>query len=780
MSVIPCLLDAAHESEHTSPFPMNNRYPRPSFNASTHVCVLIAAVLFVLSSASTRAQASWIESNVGLEGAYVAALGFDSTGRALGATACGLYRLDANRWSVILDRDSVSAIVATPSGTLLAGTTSGLWRGSSEGSTWTRVHDGVNTSELLALGGDSLLAIIGAKLHRSTDDGLTWTPVDDLPQVAAGRLAVARDGQIYAWRFSGLYRSSDRGTTWTSLTQTLPMTQIAPITGDRLLGVYADSLYQSIDAGRRWWVVRQLPANDLRCGPSGRILAAVGLPRMLAATPATPPGTYVLGDDGSIASMLRPGLAHSIAEGPDGNLVIGANPDLFVSSDGAASWDLIDAGLDCAMMSNITIDRAGRMYGMLKGIRWITEPYSLGSLHRSLDSGRTWRRLTDGVVAILGAFASGEVLLAAIDTTGAQVVRASRDHGVSWRDLSTPPTIPFVSGNDSGVVALSFTWTGTDPTDSSSKLWLSTDTAATWTVRSTGRRASYVLATSEAVLLAGAVEPNGRDLYRSSDAGATWTRVIESQIVSIQVAPDGDLFVVSIGSGLSVRLSTDGGLTWERRGSFSAFNGAPLLFSPNGDLIATGTSTRNSLARSTDDGATWTDVEVPWTSPTSVSIPVDGRFVGIASDAVGVYAWESRDAGATWRASTYPALASPSLKLAPWGELFTGVGPQRLLRLDGPLSSIQREHAGSVGLDLGVSPLPARGTVRLTVDVDVPADALISLYSADGRCHIPASHHRLEAGGNSIAVDVADLSPGIYVAIVATPRGVVSERVVVH
>ncbi len=133
--------------------------------------------------------------------------------------------------------------------------------------------------------------------------------------------------------------------------------------------------------------------------------------------------------------------------------------------------------------------------------------------------------------------------------------------------------------------------------------------------------------------------PNPVGLIRSTDGGATWT--------SLSRGGESDFHGLSAGSGLvagfdgTLRVSTDGGRTWEARRMPSA----PHVLAVSASSERVLATTQDGLLHSDDGGASWTRVTTPellvavhWADDETVAgVDVAGRLV------------LSEDGGTTWR-----------------------------------------------------------------------------------------------------------------------------------
>ncbi|HON82361.1 MAG TPA: kelch repeat-containing protein [Methanoregulaceae archaeon] len=159
-------------------------------------------------------------------------------------------------------------------------------------------------------------------------------------------------------------------------------------------------------------------------------------------------------------------------------------------------------------------------------------------------------------------------------------------------------------------------------------VWRSTDNGATWTrmTSSAGWSArqyhtSVVMPDGSIVLMGGNDGSRKNDVWRSTDNGATWTRMTSSagwsarQYHTSVVMPDGSIVLMGGNDGSrknDVWRSTDNGATWTRMTSSAGWSARQYHTSvvmPDGSIVLMGGndgSRKNDVWRSTDNGATWT------------------------------------------------------------------------------------------------------------------------------------------------------------------------------
>jgi hypothetical protein len=163
------------------------------------------------------------------------------------------------------------------------------------------------------------------------------------------------------------------------------------------------------------------------------------------------------------------------------------------------------------------------------------------------------------------------------------------------------------------------------------------------------------------VLLAGTVPPTGNGtVYRSTDGGATWSKVIAGNgAYHIVFTPDGTAYA---GTQLGMRKSTDNGATWStlNLGIGSAQATYSVAYAPSNPAIVWAGITNNNgqqtvnLVRSTNAGTSWQNVTPPLSAPLigqGIAVHPTNPNIAVAlfSGAFGGgQVWITSDGGASW------------------------------------------------------------------------------------------------------------------------------------
>jgi photosystem II stability/assembly factor-like uncharacterized protein len=271
---------------------------------------------------------------------------------------------------------------------------------------------------------------------------------------------------------------------------------------------------------------------------------------------------------------------------------------------------------------------------------------------RSEDNGANWSRSEEGVydeITGLVAHPDGNV----VGRLGRGQMAYSTDDGRSWQpvvfDLGRYQIMTFEVGPGGTMYAGALSGFRGD----NSGIFRSTDKGVSWdSIGLNGANVAAILADNGGILIAGI---NGygdvgyTELLRSTDGGATWTKVADQQdigysgFISALAIDSTAAYWLAQSNGL--RRSTDKGLTWDsipspflypERGLFT------FAVAPDGRLLV---GTTAGPYRSTDNGTTWTAAE-GWLKGVNVwNFAFSNGAVFAATD-IGVMV--SSDGGVTW------------------------------------------------------------------------------------------------------------------------------------
>jgi hypothetical protein len=280
----------------------------------------------------------------------------------------------------------------------------------------------------------------------------------------------------------------------------------------------------------------------------------------------------------------------------------------------------------------------------------------------------------------------------------------------------------------------------------------------------------------------------GPIIYRTNDAGATWTQVANPGFT--MAASDalvnpftliGSTLWLSTKQGMVLR-TTDAGLTWVSSApGIPTLNGVTFQNALNGLAYGTDgprTSAANErLARTTDGGLTWTPVTVqgPYRSRTVVAIPgrpntyVSCGAYGITYGPIsppGAALSFSTDSGTSWQSiNANENLRYLQLAASTDGQLWLAQDPDRpaanymLLRYAGP--AFVTATASPKRAALALYPNPTSGLVQLATPAAGGEE--FCLYDMAGRL---LQTSRLIRGQHQL--DLSGQPRGMYQAVVTT------------
>jgi photosystem II stability/assembly factor-like uncharacterized protein len=591
----------------------------------------------------------------------------------------------------------------------------GIAPGGSFGGTLYRSSDGGNTwSEVSAVAGISFFDIEFApdgtaysgtqdSVRKSTDGGLTWATLNLGIGANDQVFDVALDPSDSATIWAGIadaagaqpvnvMRSTDGGATWTNRTPPLgtPISAHAiavdPNNANTVIAVFGGDfgggeVWVTTDGGDSWM--------DRSAGLPGNPLNAVVYD-----------GTRLLVGGGLLFGSQFVGLYESLNLGVtwtplhDGTWPILVVEDIAVDPDDAATiFVAIDGGgvnrtTDNGATWQIGIGNSQALAG--RSIRFQpgnSQELFLGTsslaVFRSTNSGDTFVQSSEGI-SELDLFSidanplNPDEIAVAFQGANNGGVFSSSDGGSSWQLESAPPTrysnVRFAP--DGILYAIS-----SGPSTVAQEGLYRRETNGTWTplgpdqgplYESDLDASRFSQNNPELIMLGGAdfgVAGFEATIWRSTDAGESWSKVFESaqgtieSVTDLEIIEDGTdqnmlaswTSLSGDGTGGALR-STDGGASW-----FESSSGLPAFFQ-NPRLCASSTNPQTlmvaaslsfasgGLFRTTDSGATWTSTG--WTGSVTIGDvachPADDQTLFVTQLSSGDAVLRSQDGGATF------------------------------------------------------------------------------------------------------------------------------------
>lgn len=501
----------------------------------------------------------------------------------------------------------------------------------------------------------TLFAWSARSWYRSTDRGATWQRMADAN--GYGILRSGPDGALYSLTSHELRRSTDRGASWTRVSTLVAGAELAFAGADTMWVLQDGRPHRSTDRGATWRRIEMpLSAQNvmlrMAIGGGGRIAARSEI------------GLYTSSDDGvtwdTVANRSL-GAIFGLAYDPANNLYVSFGERFQRSTDNGATWTFLDS----TNFISMTVGRSGELHA---NVISYNNRADLDGIIRSTDGGATWTTIYRGLVTGPAIGPDG----ALVATTGMRV-RISTDGGITWptrnAGISDPSVISTVAGPDGALYAFARSETMHVPyyPPTGYALYRSTDAGATWTFLRDSVHADLLILPNGTLITVQVSSERAPDqnrtrstLIRSDDGGATWSRgpTVGGDIEAIVGDGQGNVIAVNLEElgkrtgTTGILRSTDDGRTWAPSGHRPSFTAAAVA--PDGTFFAIYNYYQNSpviterfLYRSTDHGATWTSV-LRDTAVDNILIASDGTVYANIATTQTNYLLRSSDNGTTW------------------------------------------------------------------------------------------------------------------------------------
>jgi photosystem II stability/assembly factor-like uncharacterized protein len=557
-----------------------------------------------------------------------------------------------DRWTPIgPEGGEILSLAADPDapGTVYAGTRGGgVWKSLDGGGSWAPTPDGLGDATIysLAVSAGRVLAGTYYSMFLLTEGAATWSQVGPFPY-GIKEFAVDPEHPERIWAagdLGGMLLSEDGGEHWSTklrLAGSFYAVAIAPTVPPTVYAAGSEGIFASTNVGATW---RQItPAFEF-----GPVFELAVEPTDFATLYASSPynGFWKTTDAGAHWSFSIDFAPARLAALP--GVLLGADSDLSRSEDGGDTWEHVPlpwwdiftlesdrTALDAAWLSVRGGGRRGlratevrafsfdpfrprTLYVATLGPAFPANP-PVARLQASADGGASWSgTLTLLDIRSLAADPRRSGTLYAATPRGVSV---SHDRGVTWKRALREP-----SGIDTVVVDPSrpgTIWAG------GYRLWRSQDAGLTWTrvprpdgtFGTSSLRRIFLSPWHPETLYAidfyldGFAVPGS--LWRSTDGGGTWQEVYSFDPVALAFDPatPGLLYLADQIEG--ILRSRDGGTTWEPvASSIGDYRPTTLLVDRLDPSILYAGTQGNGVWRSRDQGATWqpfsTGLIGPW------------------------------------------------------------------------------------------------------------------------------------------------------------------------
>jgi photosystem II stability/assembly factor-like uncharacterized protein len=362
--------------------------------------------------------------------------------------------------------------------------------------------------------------------------------------------------------------------------------------------------------------------------------SATSGPIDVVAPPFTPIATGVSG-----AAITSVAVLHAPSGGTP-TLLAGAGNGVYTSVDGGASWKPASFGGDTAARLVVDPKHPGVVYSGRPGP---------GFLKKSVDGGATWHRLdlgnSDLAFAYLLSFDLDPKDPSVIYTTDFRKLRRSADGGANWSQLSFPGTCQQIAIDPVTTSSLYCVVSETN-TGQSLGVYKSSDSGATWGAVNSGLSSlntGQLLATPNAIFVAA-----GGTLYRSTDAGTSWTSVSMTFPGSMAYAPSMPKRIY-LAQGGAVSVSNDAGASF----------GPPVVVTPteslqgltvdpaNADVVYAG-GFNSGVFVSTNGGVSWSSSSTGIDAPQITSVAMASSVPGTVLTSIGRTVLRTTNSGTNW------------------------------------------------------------------------------------------------------------------------------------
>ncbi|WP_188598906.1 VPS10 domain-containing protein [Polaribacter pacificus] len=632
-----------------------------------------------------------------------------------------------------------------------------IYKSTDGGENWSRIWSGNSLARWLCIGGNPINLVsstgifdreatntVGMGIMKSTDGGATWNQSNNgitgslfiggmsdsstpgLLYIATGNNAeVNLDTPIKG----GVFKSTNGGTTWTQVISSsdviLPgytedvfnAVKIAPSNNNIVYAASAYAFYRSDDAGATWTGHRGGSlSSPSPWGPSG---IRAGVPIEITIDKTNPDIVYAANYGGGI----------------------------FKSTDGAKTWQVLGTGYSGATIHKIAPDPQNTSAFLTIGR---SGPF------KSTNNGTTY----DGLYYEEAGHA--EWYGAAVHPTNSNTL--------------------FISDEHEGLILKSTTG-GTSWT---TKFNQPNATASVFNQRH-GAKELIISKSNPNVIYAGfayqffysdpdnTTFPNSFGVYKSTDAGETWTQSGTTGIsatnlnitaLAVNTTDENSVYIGLRGDGLFH--STDGGANWTNIGQ-----GMPdqtihgIALADNNSIIYAATKSKG-VYKSTDNGNNWTQVlsevntstDFPTKLLMSIAVnPTNKKNIVVGDIHTGVYM--TTDAGANWT-NINQGLANraiTSLAFSSDGKtLFTGTKGSGVYSYN--TTTLAVDNYSNLSILKNAYPNPSSGKITLDLQPNTFQSLEVEIFSITGKRILKKSY---KVKNNKVEINLQHLSKGMYI-----------------
>lgn len=466
----------------------------------------------------------------------------------------------------------------------------------------------------------------GGAYLKTTDGGQTWVAFDTGFDYLFNKIVFTNPltGYIAGSKFGDaegkVIKTTNGGVTWTEvLTDNMTFYDIFFVDNNTGFAVCYESVYKTTDQGQTWIKATVNGAYDIYnvffATPQEGYIAANG-------------GCFKSTDGGVVWTKIKEGTFGSVTVTTGNLCYLSSNSHsyLFKSVDGGSTWNqTTSTGIEYSSKA-LVID------GMNMYAWSIDENYD-GKIAKTTDGGSTWTRVLDNLTCPVrgimrktaGSFiacGSGGLFMSSTNGNSWDIVQQGLFKG-KLNDICFINNTTAFAVSEAGVIVKT------------------TDQCSSWQVLNSGTTEKLwgICATSENTLYA---VGNNNTLLKTTDGGLTWNS--SNSGYTMGFAHQGEIAFVDDNTGYAVMTdvfkTTDAGATWTDLSVPFTSTGISI---PNSDTIYV--SAFFGVNRSVDGGASWTNVN-----------PMSSIFWGIdfldAKKGIAAFqnykVFNTEDAGNTW------------------------------------------------------------------------------------------------------------------------------------
>jgi photosystem II stability/assembly factor-like uncharacterized protein len=271
------------------------------------------------------------------------------------------------QWVQTAGPSGVSTFASNGSSLFAGGGTIGVYTSTDQGITWVSINSNLQDTSMscLAVSGSNLYAGTPSGIYRSTNNGTNWeTASTGIPGYVQD--IVVSTTNLFAGTLFGVYLSTDNGTSWSAknngLTETFVLDLV--VNGINLFAATQNGVFLSTDNGANWTSAGLDNLNVSQIEISNNNLFAVTIQD----------GVYVSTDNGTLWNISNSDLTDlniNDFEVYEANVFLAtAFTGVFLTTNNGISWVPVDSGLTTFYVSALGVDETYLFAGTMTSGVW--------------------------------------------------------------------------------------------------------------------------------------------------------------------------------------------------------------------------------------------------------------------------------------------------------------------------------------------------------------------------------------------------------------------------